>query len=98
MPLVPGWSVAERLGSSRRRINLHRIEGGSPTGRLATGLDLRFDSVTLRGSAEIDVAVVNRAVGHAAPGGLSSKSLVLGSLLEQPAGHVLATPKKRRSP
>ena len=78
MPLVPGWSVAEGLGASQRRINLHRIEGGSSAGRLATGLDLRFDSVTLRSSAEVDVAVVNRAVGHAAPGGLSSKSLVLG--------------------
>lgn len=78
MPLVPGSSVAEGLGASQRRINLHRIEGGSSAGHLATGLDLRFDSVTLRSPAEVEVAVVNRAVGHAAPGGLSSKSLVLG--------------------
>jgi hypothetical protein len=78
MPLVPGWSVPEGLDASRRRINLHRVEGGGSAGRLAAGLDLRFESVTLRTPAEVDVAVVNRAVGHAAPGGLSSKSLVLG--------------------
>ena len=67
MPLVPGWSVAEGLGASQRRINLHRIEGGSATGRLATGLDLRFDSVTLRSPAEVEVAVVNRAVAPPRP-------------------------------
>jgi hypothetical protein len=75
---VPGSSVTEGLDASQRRINLHRMEGGSTASRLATGLDLRFESVTLRNPAEVDVAVVNRAVGHAAPGGLSSKSLVLG--------------------
>jgi RNase P subunit RPR2 len=77
MPLVPGSSVADGLDASRRRINLHRVEGGSSAGRLATGLDLRFQTVTLGRPAEVEVAVVNRAVGHAAPGGLSSKSLVL---------------------
>lgn len=78
MPLVPGSSVAEGLDASRRRINLHRVEGGESAGRLATGLDLRFQAVSLGRPAQVDVAVVNRAVGHAAPGGLSSKSLVLG--------------------
>jgi len=79
MPLVPGSSVAEGIDASQRRINLHRVEGGSTVSRLAAGLDLRFESVALRHpSAEVEVAVINRAVGHAAPGGLSSKSLVLG--------------------
>ena len=88
MPLVPGWSVAEGLQASARRVNLHRVEGGSSAGRLATGLDLRFDSVTLRSPAEVEVAVVNRAVGHSAPGGLSSKSLVLGVGVDTGSGEL----------
>ncbi|HEY6547176.1 MAG TPA: multiheme c-type cytochrome [Vicinamibacteria bacterium] len=88
MPLVPGWSVAEGLDASRRRINLHRVEGGSSAGRLATGLDLRFESVLLRTPAEVDVAVVNRAVGHAAPSGLSSKRLVLGVGVDTGSGEL----------
>jgi hypothetical protein len=89
MPLVPGWSVAEGLDASRRRINLHRVEGGGSAGRLATGLDVRFQSVTLGRPAEVEVAVVNRAVGHAAPGGLSSKSLVLSVGVDTGKGELL---------
>ena len=50
MPLVPGWSVAEGLDASRRRINLHRVEGGGSAGRLATGIDLRFQTRSSSGS------------------------------------------------
>jgi Cytochrome c554 and c-prime len=88
MPLVPGRSVAEGLTASARRVNLHRVEGGSSSGHLAVGLDLRFDSVTLKTPAEVEVAVVNRAVGHAAPGGLSSKSLVLAVGVDTGSGEL----------
>jgi hypothetical protein len=88
MPLVPGSSVADGLDASRRRVNLHRVEGGGTDGRLATGLDLRFESVLLRSPAEVDVAVVNRAVGHAAPGGLSSKRLVLSVGVDTGSGEL----------
>ncbi len=80
MPLVPGDTVREGLDATQRRINLHRTTGGSVASRLAGGLELRIDSLDIRGSvAEVVVAVVNSGVGHAAPGGLSSKSLVLAA-------------------
>jgi Cytochrome c554 and c-prime len=78
MPLVPGNAVGEGLQASQRRINLHRLQGGGTASKLRSGLELRFGSVDVGGSsADVQVVVTNAAVGHAAPGGLSSKSLVL---------------------
>jgi hypothetical protein len=78
MPLVPGTTVKEALDPSQRRINLHRIAGGSASSRVRSGLDVRFQSVDLTAaSADVQVVVTNTGVGHSAPGGLSTKSLVL---------------------
>ena len=78
MPLVPGRTVVEGLESSQRVINLHRMSGGSVSSKLASGLELKIDSFHARGSsATVGVVVTNAGVGHAVPGGLSSKSLVL---------------------
>jgi len=78
MPLVPGTTVVEALGPTQRRINLHRLVGGSAASRIRGGLDLRFGSVAVTaGSADVEVVVANTGVGHSAPGGLSTKSLVL---------------------
>jgi hypothetical protein len=95
MPLVPGRSVKEGLDGTARRVNLHTTTGGSTASRLATGLELRIDSMDMRGSVvEVDVAVINRGVGHAAPGGLSSKSLVLGVGVDTGSGEL--TPRLER--
>jgi hypothetical protein len=78
MPLVPGRTVKEGFDSAQRRVNLHWMSGGTLASRLAGGLQLRIESAEVGAStAQVQVAVVNRGVGHAAPGGLSSKSLVL---------------------
>ena len=78
MPLVPGDTVGEGLQSTQRRINLHRTTGGSAASRVRVGLDLRFAAVAIGAdSADVEVVVANTAVGHSAPGGLSTKSLVL---------------------
>lgn len=78
MPLVPGGAVAEALQPTQRRINLHRMTGGGDAGRVALGLDVRFGSVAIGArSADVEVVVSNTGVGHSAPGGLSTKSLVL---------------------
>ena len=78
MPLVPGDTVLEALQPTQRRINLHRMTGGSDAGRMATGLDLALASVSVGArSADVEVVVTNTGVGHSAPGGLSTKSLVL---------------------
>lgn len=78
MPLAPGRTVKEGLDSSQRRVNLHWMSGGSVASRLANALQLRIDSADVGSTtAQIQVAVVNSGVGHSAPGGLSSKSLVL---------------------
>jgi RNase P subunit RPR2 len=78
MPLVMGRTAKEGVDPAQRRVNLHRFQGGSVASRLATGLELRIDSVDAGGStAAVQVAVVNRGAGHAVPGGLPSKSLVL---------------------
>ena len=78
MPLVPGTTVSEELQPTQRRINLHRMTGGTTPSRVALGLDLRFGSVAIgAGSADVEVVVSNTGVGHSAPGGLSTKSLVL---------------------
>lgn len=78
MPLVPGDTVPEALGPTQRRINMHRMTGGSTTSRIDTGLTLRFGAVAVgAASADVEVVVTNTGVGHSAPGGLSTKSLVL---------------------
>jgi hypothetical protein len=78
MPLVPGDTVPESLKPTQRRINLHRITGGTTPSRVANGLDLSFGTVTVGAdSADVEVVVTNTGVGHSAPGGLSTKSLVL---------------------
>ncbi len=78
MPLVPGTTVGEGLQPTQRRINLHRLQGGGTASKLRSGLELSFGPVDLgSASADVQVVVTNKAVGHAAPGGLSSKSLVL---------------------
>jgi hypothetical protein len=91
MPLVPGDTVQRQgLTSTQRRINLHRMVGGSAASRLRTGLVLRIDSLSLTAtSADVQVVVVNAGVGHAAPGGLSSKSLVLAVGVETASGELL---------
>jgi hypothetical protein len=78
MPLVPGKTVAEGLESTQRRINLHRLEGGSAVSGVQSGLELRIASVDIGSAAAgVDLVVTNARVGHAAPGGLSTKSLVV---------------------
>jgi hypothetical protein len=91
MPLVPGDTVQRQgVTSTQRRINLHRMVGGSAASRLRTGLVLRIDSVGLTSaSADVQVVVVNAGVGHAAPGGLSSKSLVLAVGVETASGELM---------
>jgi hypothetical protein len=89
MPLVPGTSVKEALDPTQRRINLHRIVGGGTAARVRRGLDLSLQSVDV-GAASADVAVVvtNTAVGHSAPGGLSTKSLVLAVGVDTGSGEL----------
>jgi hypothetical protein len=78
MPLVPGKTVAEGLQSTQRRINLHRLGGGGAVSGVQSGLQLRIGSLDLGSeSAGVEVVVTNKGVGHSAPGGLSTKSLVL---------------------
>lgn len=91
MPLVPGETVQRRgLTTGQRRINLHRMVGGSTASRIRTGLVLRIDSLSLTGaSADVQVVVTNTAVGHSAPGGLSSKSLVLAVGVETASGQLM---------
>jgi hypothetical protein len=89
MPLVPGATVREGLQSTQRRINLHRLVGGSVASRVRGGLELRFESVAVSAtSADVQVVVANTAVGHSAPGGLSSKSLVLAVGVDTGSGEL----------
>jgi hypothetical protein len=90
MPLVPGETVARGATVGPRRINLHRIAGGHTPSRVRTGLRLRIESLSLTGaSADVQVVVTNEAVGHSAPGGLSSKSLVLAVGVETASGQLV---------
>jgi hypothetical protein len=90
MPLVPGATVTEGLQPTQRRINLHRLQGGGTASRLSTGLEVRFGPVDVSSSsADVQVVVTNKAVGHAAPGGLSSKSLVLAVGVDTGAADLL---------
>jgi hypothetical protein len=90
MPLVPGEPVQRpALASGQRRINLHRMAGGTAD-RVRTGVVLRIDSFAVTGpSADVQVVVTNAGVGHSAPGGLSSKSLVLAVGVETSARELL---------
>jgi len=78
MALVPG-SVAVGAGDEGLRlVNQHRLVGGSARSQLARGLDLKLEPPVRSGSqATITVVVTNAAAGHAIPGGLSTKSLIL---------------------
>jgi len=90
MPLVPGETVPEGLGSTQRSINLHRMVGGSGYSQIQRGLDLRIESLTRSSvSADVQVVVTNTRVGHAAPGGLSTKAIVLAVGVETDAGQLL---------
>ena len=90
MPLVPGRTVREGLQSTQRRINLHRLVGGSVASKIRSGLLLRIESLSLTSvSADVQVVIANSAVGHAAPGGLPSKSLVLAVGVETASGKLM---------
>jgi len=89
MPTVPGSTVREGLQSTQRVINLHRMVGGSSYAQIRRGLDLRIESLALTGvSAEVKVVVTNAATGHAVPGGLSTKALVLAVGVETASGQI----------
>ncbi|MFQ5878163.1 MAG: multiheme c-type cytochrome [Acidobacteriota bacterium] len=80
MALVPGTKVRAGLArkGSPRLVNLHRLVGGSARGQLERGLDLAIESLERAGGrGRITVTVKNVAAGHAVPGGLATKSLVL---------------------
>jgi len=79
MALVPGATAKDSVkGDTLRVVNLHRLVGGSARGQLDRGLDLKIESVTRAGgTASVLVTVKNVAAGHAVPGGLSTKSLIL---------------------
>ncbi len=80
MALVRGQITEDGIEKkgSQRVINLHRLVGGSSRGQLDTGLDLTLKSVRRSaGRADLTVQVSNVAAGHAVPGGLSTKTLVL---------------------
>jgi hypothetical protein len=90
MPLVPGRTVREGLQSTQRRINLHRLVGGSVASKIRSGLLFRIDSLSVTSaSAEVQVVVANTAVGHAAPGGLPTKSLVVAVGVETASGELM---------
>lgn len=90
MPLVPGSTVREGLKSSGRMINLHRLVGGGGTSDLRRGLELRIDSFSRTSvAADVQVVVTNVGVGHAVPGGLSTKSLVLAVGVENASGELM---------
>jgi hypothetical protein len=90
MPLVPGGTVAEGLGGTQRTINLHRMVGGSGYAQIRRGLELRIESLTrTSASADVQVVVTNARVGHAAPGGLSTKAIVLAVGVDAGSGELL---------
>lgn len=89
MPLVPGSTVREGLQSDQRVINLHRLTGGSGAAKVRSGLDLRLSVSVTSTAADVQVTVTNSGVGHAAPGGLSSKALVLAVGVESARGELL---------
>jgi hypothetical protein len=89
MPLVPGTTVGEGQ-SAQRVVNLHRLVGGSSAGKIASGMELRIESLSSSAAAaDVQVVVTNAGVGHAAPGGLSSKTLVLAVGVETASGELM---------
>lgn len=87
MALVPGTATVGGGSGALRVVNLHRLVGGSARGQLERGLDLAIESVTRTGgSAEVRVTVTNAAAGHAVPGGLSTKSLIVAVAVEMADG------------
>jgi hypothetical protein len=90
MPLVPGDTVREGLGGTERTINLHRMVGGSGYAQIRRGLDLRIESLTRSSaSADVQVVVTNVRVGHAVPGGLSTKAIVIAVGVDTGSGELL---------
>jgi hypothetical protein len=90
MPLVPGSTVHEGLTSSQRRINMHRMAGGSLPNTVRFGLDFEITGSRVSAThAEVDVRLANTEVGHSAPGGLSTKALVVAVGIENRAGQLL---------
>jgi hypothetical protein len=90
MSTVPGATARDGLTQrSLRVVNQHRVVGGSARSQLARGLDVAIESLTRSGgSAVVTVSVTNVAAGHAVPGGLSTKSLVLAVGVETGDGTV----------
>jgi hypothetical protein len=91
MPPVPGNTVREGLKASERAVNLHRLTGGSGAAKIASGLELRLEVSRTSSAAEVDAVVTNSGAGHAVPGGLSSKSLVLTVAIETTSGELTQT-------
>jgi hypothetical protein len=89
MPLVPGRTVREGLAASQRAVNLHRLTGGGGMAKVRSGLELELAVSRTSTSVEIDATVSNRGAGHAVPGGLSSKTLVLAVALESASGELV---------
>lgn len=89
MPLVPGSTVREGLKASERMLNLHRLVGGSSVAKVRSGIDLRLDVSRGGTAADVQVVVTNSGVGHAAPGGLATKALVLAVGVESARGELL---------
>src|SRR5262249_5432555 len=62
----------------QRVVNMHRMPGGTTLTQVQKGLTLRIESLSVgEKSADVQVSVTNSGVGHSAPGGLSTKALVL---------------------
>jgi len=90
MPLVPGDSVREGMEPSHRRINLHRMAGGRVASKLKSGLRLELASAAIGSStARVEVVVTNAGAGHAVPGGLPNKALVVSVGVEGPSGKLM---------
>jgi hypothetical protein len=90
MPLVPGEAASAGVGETLRRINLHRMVGGSGYAQIRRGLELRIESLMRSGaSADVQVVVSNVRVGHAVPGGLSTKAIVLAVGVDTGSGELL---------
>jgi hypothetical protein len=90
MPLVPGETVPGGLATGGRVINLHRMVGGSGYAQIRRGLDLRIESLAQSSvSADVQVVVTNSRVGHAVPGGLSTKAIVLAVGVATDSGQLL---------
>jgi hypothetical protein len=81
--------VREGLKSGERAINLHRLTGGGGAAKVRSGLDLRLAVSVTSTAADVQATLTNSGVGHAAPGGLSTKALVLAVGVENARGELL---------